>query len=68
MLKETENENKIKNLVSSADEDKKGNFKSSYFNMIYYRELMNNSGINFKENKVYDELHMEMSNMSILKN
>ena len=68
LLKETENENKIKNLVSSADEDKKGNFKSSYFNMIYYRELMNNSGINFKGNKVYDELHMEISNMSILEN
>lgn len=66
LLKETEAENKVKNIIKSADVEKNGNFKSSYYNMIYYRNMLTNSGINFKGNKIYDELDRDISNMSII--
>lgn len=66
LLKESEAENKVKNMTKNAEMDKKGNYKSSYFNMIYYRNLIKDSGINFTGNKAFDELDRDISNISIL--
>ena len=68
LLKETEAENKVKNMTKNSEMDKKGNYQSSYFNMIYYRNLIKNSGINFLGNQIFDELDRDISDMSIIEN
>lgn len=66
LIKETESETKIKNIIGNAEENKDGSYKSSYYNMIYYRNLLENSGINFKGNEIYDAMNIDISTASIV--
>lgn len=66
IIKETEAENKVKAMTENAELKKDGTYESSYFNMLYYRKLIKSSGIEFRGNKIFDEMDRDISDLSIL--
>ena len=53
-------------MTENAELKKDGTYESSYFNMLYYRKLIKSSGIEFRGNKIFDEMDRDISDLSIL--
>lgn len=59
-------EKKIEKMLEDAEEKDAG-YRSPYHNLLYYKNLVEKSGINFKGNKVFNELENEVSGINVVK-
>ncbi len=64
-LQKGQREENIKEIVDLAD-DKDENYRSNYYNMLYYKKLIEESGISFKGNKVYNQLEQDISENNLV--
>lgn len=68
ILQEGKKEQNLKEIVELADKDEENsNYRSSYFNLLYYRNLIEDSGITFKGNRVYNELDEDITANRLVK-
>ncbi|MGM0409855.1 MAG: SNF2-related protein [Bacillota bacterium] len=67
ILNEGEKEKDINKALDLAKKDENGKYKSHFYNLLYYKNLLEESGIEFKGNKVYNQLEEDISNNSLVK-
>ncbi|MFW6306284.1 MAG: SNF2-related protein [Bacillota bacterium] len=65
-LQEGKNEKTLKSMLYLAN-DNEGNYKSKFYNILYYKKLMEDSGIVFQGNKVYNQLEEDITGDSLIK-
>ncbi|MGM0508278.1 MAG: SNF2-related protein [Fusobacteriota bacterium] len=67
VLESNNREEKIKDLVKWADKTEEGNYKTNYYNLLYYRQLVKENGIKYKGNKLYNELDEDITTDNLMK-
>lgn len=67
ILQETEKEKKIKNALEIAEEGEDGDYRSNYYNLLYYRNLMQEAGISFKGSRVYNDLDRDITEENLIR-
>ncbi|MFP4017327.1 MAG: SNF2-related protein, partial [Halanaerobiales bacterium] len=69
-LQEGKQEENLKEIIDLADGDSNNdneNYRSNYYNILYYKRLVEDSGISFQGNKVYNQLDQDISGESLVK-
>lgn len=66
ILEKGAQEEKVEQMLEEA-EDKGEGYRAPYHNLLYYKNLVEKSGIDFKGNKVFDELESEISGVNVVK-
>lgn len=65
ILQENEKEERVNELINLAD--KKGDgYKSNYYNLLYYRNLLEETGLSLKGNRVYNEMNKDISGEKLI--
>ncbi|OEG63447.1 SNF2-related protein [Halanaerobium congolense] len=59
-------EEKIEQMLKDAEAQAEG-YRAPYHNLLYYKNLVEKSGINFRGNKVFNELEAEISGLNVVK-
>ncbi|TDO85884.1 SNF2 family DNA or RNA helicase [Halanaerobium saccharolyticum] len=59
-------EEKVEQMLKDA-ETQADSYRAPYHNLLYYKNLVEKSGINFKGNKVFNELENEISGLNVVK-
>ena len=59
-------EDNLKEIIDLADQND-DKYRSNYYNILYYKNLIEESGIKFNGNKVYNQLNEEISNKSLVR-
>ncbi len=67
ILKENDKEERVKNLLEVAQGTDDGSYKSSYYHLLYYRNLVEEVGIQFKGNRVYNQLNQDITAQNLVK-
>ncbi|MFW6034843.1 MAG: SNF2-related protein [Halothermotrichaceae bacterium] len=68
IFQESEEENRVNDLLDLAESDKENDvYRSNFYNLLYYRKLIKETGISFKGNKVYNELDNDISGDTLVK-
>lgn len=65
-LQEGKSEENIKGLIKIADQGEES-YKSSYYNILYYQKLIEEGGISFQGNRIYNQLDGDISKESPVK-
>ncbi|MFW6264870.1 MAG: F0F1 ATP synthase subunit gamma [Bacillota bacterium] len=65
-LQEGKNEKNLKDIISLADKQDDGHYRSHNYNLLYYGNLLQDSGINFKGNKVYNDIEEDISKQKLV--
>ena len=61
VLQSTHQEEQVERLISQAEEEEAGRFRTSRYNLLYYRRLIEKAGIKFDGSEVYDELNRDIT-------
>lgn len=61
ILEKGEKEEKVNRILDLAEEQEEDRYRSPYYNMLYYRNMVEDAGINFKGNRVYDQLQRDIT-------
>ncbi|MFW6381058.1 MAG: SNF2-related protein [Bacillota bacterium] len=56
-----EEEDRVRQMLKVADKKEKEGYRSQYYNLLYYQDMIHESGITFTGNQVYDELKREVT-------
>ena len=67
IIEEGEKEKKVNNALDLAEDAGDGEYRSAYHNLLYYHNLLKDSGINFSGNKVYNELQQDITDQKLVK-
>lgn len=59
-------EEKVEQMLKDAESQDEG-YRAPYHNLLYYKNLVEKSGIKFKGNKVFNELENEISSLNVVK-
>ena len=59
-------EEKVEQMLKDAESQAEG-YRAPYHNLLYYKNLVEKSGINFKGNQVFNELEDEISGLNVVK-
>lgn len=59
-------EDKVEQMLKDAETQAEG-YRAPYHNLLYYKNLVEKSGINFKGNQVFNELEDEISGLNVVK-
>ncbi|TDS32303.1 DEAD/DEAH box helicase [Halanaerobium congolense] len=59
-------EEKVEQMLKDAESQAEG-YRAPYHNLLYYKNLVQKSGISFKGNKVFNELEAEISGLNVVK-
>jgi SNF2 family DNA or RNA helicase len=59
-------EEKVEQMLEDAETQAEG-YRAPYHNLLYYKNLVEKSGIHFKGNKVFNELENEISGLNVVK-
>jgi SNF2 family DNA or RNA helicase len=59
-------EEKVEQMLDDAEARDEG-YRAPYHNLLYYKNLVEKSGIHFKGNKVFNELESEISGTNVVK-
>ena len=59
-------EEKVEQMLKDAETQADG-YRAPYHNLLYYKNLVEKSGINFKGNQVFNELEDEISGLNVVK-
>ncbi|MFP4662444.1 MAG: SNF2-related protein [Halanaerobiales bacterium] len=67
-LQEGKREENLKEIIDLADSDTgEENYRSNYYNILYYKRLVEDSGISFQGNRVFNQLDQDISGDSLVK-
>ncbi len=62
ILQHGEQEERISRMIKQAEQkETEDKYRSRFYNLLYYRELVREAGISFQGNKVYDQLEHDIS-------
>ncbi|MDI3547190.1 MAG: hypothetical protein PWR10_842 [Halanaerobiales bacterium] len=61
ILQENEQQERVEEALQLAEEIGNDRFRSNYFNLLYYRKLVEEAGIQFKGNRVFNELDQDIT-------
>lgn len=61
VLEPTQQEEQLTDLLEQAEEQADTGYKSSYYNLLYYRRRIEEAGIKFTGNQVYNELEQDIT-------
>ncbi|MFW5998989.1 MAG: SNF2-related protein, partial [Halanaerobiaceae bacterium] len=69
ILQSGKREEKVDELIELADngDEEKDNYRTKFYNILYYRNLIEEAGIKFKGNKVYNELEKDITRKNLIK-
>ena len=67
LLNEGEKEKKAKKALNLAVSDEKGDYRSHYYNLLYYKKILEENGIEFEGNKVYNQLEEDITGDNLIK-
>ena len=59
-------EEKVEQMLKDAETQAEG-YRAPYHNLLYYKNLVEKSGINFKGNQVFNDLEDEISGLNVVK-
>ncbi|MCK8816278.1 SNF2-related protein [Natroniella sulfidigena] len=60
-LIEEDNQQQVEQMIAQADKQEDGSYRSSYYQLLYYRNLVQEAGISFTGNQVYDQLDRDIT-------
>ncbi|WP_408955097.1 SNF2-related protein [Natroniella sp. ANB-PHB2] len=58
---EESNQQQVEQMIAQADKQEDGSYRSNYYQLLYYRNLVQEAGISFKGNQVYDQLNRDIT-------
>ena len=67
ILEEGEKEKKVNNALNLAEDDGEGEYRSAYHNLLYYHTLLEETGIEFTGNRVYNELREDITDEKLVR-
>ncbi|SEM96107.1 MULTISPECIES: DEAD/DEAH box helicase [unclassified Candidatus Frackibacter] len=67
ILEDTIQEEKVDDMLVSAEKQEDGSYRSSHYQLLYYRNLVKEAGINFVGNRVYNELDQDITAENLVK-
>ncbi|MGM0437974.1 MAG: SNF2-related protein [Bacillota bacterium] len=67
LLNEGEKEKKAKKALNLAEKDNKGDYRSHFYNLLYYKKVLEENGIEFEGNRVYNQLEEDITGDSLIK-
>ena len=67
LLNEGKKEKKAKKALNLAESDEKGDYRSHYYNLLYYKNILEENGIEFEGNKVYNQLEEDITGDNLIK-
>ncbi|SKA03640.1 DEAD/DEAH box helicase [Selenihalanaerobacter shriftii] len=67
ILEDDKQEQEINQLLELAESQGDASYRSSYYNLLYYRNLIEETGINFVGNQVYNELNEDITADNLIK-
>ncbi len=67
MIQEGAEENNLQKIIDNAEVQEDGSYRSSYYNLLYYQNLVEESGIKFKGNRVYNQLNKDITEEGLVK-
>jgi len=59
-------EEKVEQMLKDAEKQDEG-YRAPYHNLLYYKNLVEKTGIHFKGNRVFNELENEISGLNVVK-
>lgn len=67
ILQDSEQEDGLNKLLGAAEEGDKGGYRSSFYNFLYYKNLIEESGISCQGNRIYNNLKEDITDDSLVK-
>lgn len=67
ILQEGQQEEGLTKLLDTAEEGDKGDYRSSFYNLLYYKNLIEEAGIRCRGNRVYNSLQEDITAGSLVK-
>ncbi|AZO93408.1 SNF2-related protein [Halocella sp. SP3-1] len=67
ILQEGQQEEGLTKLLDTAEEGDEGDYRSSFYNLLYYKNLIEEAGIRCRGNRVYNSLQEDITAGSLVK-
>ncbi|MFW6007061.1 MAG: SNF2-related protein [Bacillota bacterium] len=69
ILEKGEKEEKVNDIIdlTTSDSSEEDNYRSKFYNIMYYRQMVEKAGINLSGNKVYNDLQKDITGENLVK-
>jgi superfamily II DNA or RNA helicase len=67
ILQEGQRQKSVEQVLKLAEAGDNNTYRSNYYNLLYYRNLVEETGINFKGNRVFNQLEQDITGNNLVK-